>query len=58
MFKVMSIYIVLETCLEYMRPCLGEEGGSERDRGREKGKERWRGKGTGSWIDCKNSRHL
>lgn len=26
----MSIYIVLETCLEYMRPCLGEEGGSER----------------------------
>lgn len=32
MFKVMSIYIVFKTCLEYMRPCLGEVGGSERQR--------------------------
>lgn len=54
MFKVISIYIVLEACLECIRPYL-REGWRERVR------ERWtkgqrEGK-TENWIDCKN-RHL
>lgn len=58
MFKVMSIYIVLEACLEYLRPYLREgerEGG--RDGGRHGGTEGQREEKTGNWIECKN-RHL
>lgn len=49
-FKVMSIYVVLETCLEHhiSRPCLGEVGGSERQR---KGKREGRMEGETEGLE-------